>query len=295
MSRVIPLKEEMDTKKKGAYENASAHFASQFVIYKDYEVCLGEEDINGDQEKYIRASTDEFVIFDPSHYSGHLYLEIAKIELDTETKIYKDNVQGKETEKQLEVPKINSKKSKNSLIKFCKKFGLLGVRDRKYTHIQVRENDFLEGPKSIYLHDVKEDFIDSDLVEVIYRMKIAVGHIERLTDGTITEKERNELDSIVNSELTFVYRRIQRKGEEYHPQLLFASLIDFAWWQLQEAMLGNINYRRCKNDKCGNIFAVIHGNQNFCPPAPRTKTSACLNAYKQRKRRQKQKNSLEFL
>jgi hypothetical protein len=289
MKTVIPYQENRDLKKKADYEKEMPYFASKFVIYEDYEFVIGEEDIYGNRELYIQVINENKKYFDPSTYTGHLYLEIAKLPLDKEIVNIKDFKKGKETTNQVESYSISSPKNKAALIKFCKNYGLLGVTDRKYSHIQISENDFIKGSENLHVLDVKKDILNKELIDEIYRMKIVSNYLQKRYDGTITSKEREDLMNIANSEQSYIHRRLQLQGEDYYPSLLFSSLIDFAWWQLYESLTRGVRYDTCKNDKCGKVFAVTHGNQEYCPPYPTQEISPCQNAAKKRRQYRKKK------
>jgi hypothetical protein len=289
MAHIITLEINEDLKKMPVHGRNLSYFANRFVIYDDYEIVTEGEDVWGNPEVYIRATNTEFKEYKHEDYAGHLYSEIAKIHLDHKIKVIPDIVNGKETENKIETFGIESEKAKQSLIRFCKRFGLLGIYERKYFNTLISEKDFTEGQKITYKNDFQEEQINNDIINQIYRMKIVTRHIEKWAIKKITEEDKAELFNIVNAETPLFYERLIPDGDKSYPTLIFASLLDFAWWQLRQALLGDVTYKRCNNERCGNVFAVTHGKQKFCPPYPKSKISACQNSYKRRKQYQKLK------
>jgi hypothetical protein len=64
-------------------------------------------------------------------------------------------------------------------------------------------------------------------------------------------------------------------------QLMYAALIEVAYWQLQDAVIAR-RIKRCKFEACGSHFIQKHGRQEFCPPYrdDKTKISKCANRSK---------------
>ncbi|MEH7276935.1 hypothetical protein, partial [Neobacillus vireti] len=137
--------------------------------------------------------------------------------------------------------------------------------------------------------NIKMDIINQELVDGIFRIKMAVNYLNKMADGISTDNEKIDLMNIINDELPFKQDRLQLREGKFYPSILFSSLIDLAWWQLREALFKGIEFKQCKNDRCGNIFAVTHGNQAYCPPYPGQKRSNCENAYNRRLKYQRNK------
>lgn len=256
-------------------------YSNEFIIYEDYEIILGDDDIWGNPEVSVQATSPKHSIFNPNTYPPHIYLEIAKIKIDEEIKSL-TNEKGEKEDALLH--RLSSPKAKASLLKFSKKFGLLGISERNYSFKRINEAAFKKGINSIVVTDIKKDLINQDMVTGIYRIKVAVDYLKKLVQGKITEDEYHDLVNIVNDELPFKHDRLQVKDGKSYPSILFSSLIDLAWWQLRDALLNGTEYKYCKNDRCGNIFAVDHGNREYCPPYPKQIRSNCENAYNRRKK-----------
>ncbi|MEH7374459.1 hypothetical protein [Neobacillus drentensis] len=279
MNNVIPSIEDENYKTKPDFKNQMPFYSNEFFVYENYEIILGDDDIWGNSEVIIKATTENYSIFNPNTYPQHLYIEIAKIIIDEEI--------GRLTNEKGEIEeillhRIRSSESKKSLLKFSKRFGLLGVSERTYFFKRLNEDAFTKGHRNIVVTNFKKDLINQDMVTGIFRMKIAVNYLKKLAEENITEQEQLDLVNIVNDELPFKQDRLQVKDGKCYPATLFSSLIDLAWWQLREALLNGTEYKHCKNDRCGNIFAVTHGNQDYCPPNPNKDRSRCENAYNRR-------------
>jgi hypothetical protein len=281
MSSLIPSKENEELQLIPDRKNEMPFFVNEFAVYDNYEIIIGDEDAWGNPEISIQGTSDHYKLFNPNTYPEHLYLEIAKIKID-ESIVKLPNEKNRMEE--VTVHRIGSKEAKNSLLKFCRKFGLLGISDRKYVFKRINEDAFTTGGggKKSVLTTFKKDVINQEFINCIYRMKQAVNYLNMMVDEKITENEIDDLINIVNDELPFKQDRLQRKGKEFYPSVLFSALIDLAWWQLREALMRGVEYRKCKNDRCGNIFAVTHGNREYCPPYPNQKRSNCENAYNRR-------------
>jgi hypothetical protein len=290
MNRLIPSKENEDYKMEPDRKNEMPYYANEFVVYGDYAIILGDEDAWGNMEVSVQATTDQHKIFNPNTYPEHLYLEIAKIKLDIAVGKFHNE---KNEIEEFPLHRISSSEAKNSLLKFCKRFGLLGISDRGYSFKRVNEEAFTKGYKKIVLTDVKEDLINQDLIDGVFRMEMAVSYLNRIVDGTITEKEEVDLGNIITDELPFKQDRVKIKNGKSYPSILFSSLIDLAWWQLFEALRGGTEYKHCKNDRCGNIFAVTHGNRHYCPHYPGQKRSNCETAYNKRLKNMRIKQAIQ--
>jgi hypothetical protein len=286
MDIVIPYKEDENLVNEPDYKNQMPLYTNEFIVYENFEIFLGDEDIWGNQEVGIHATTDKHRIFNPNAYHGHLYFEVAKIHIDEETRMIPNE---KNKLEEIRLHRLQSKKSKESLLKFSKRFGLLGVSERKYFYKKINEKAFTKGYEYTASTDIKMDIINQELVDEIFRMKLAVKYLKKLADGIITEDEKIDLMNIVNDELPFKQDRLQLIEGKFYPSILFSSLIDLAWWQFREALFKGIEFKHCKNDRCGNIFAVTHGNQAYCPPYPGQKRSNCENAYNRRLKYQRNK------
>jgi hypothetical protein len=286
VNKVIPSTEDENYKTKPDLKNKMPLYSNEFIVYGNYEIILGDDDIWGNPEVIVQATTDEYRIFDPNDYPPHLYQEIAKIKIDEEIQRL-TNEKGEMEE--FTYHRIRSSKAKQSLLKFSKRFGLLGVSERNYFFKRINEEAFAKGNKSSVVMDFKKDLINQDLVTGIFRIKIALDYLYKLAQGKITIDEYNNLVNIVNDELPYKQDRLQIKHGKCYPSILFSSLIDLAWWQLRDALLNGTEYRVCKNDRCRNIFAVDHGNREYCPPDLYQLRSNCENAYNRRKKYNKQK------
>jgi predicted transposase YdaD len=71
-------------------------------------------------------------------------------------------------------------------------------------------------------------------------------------------------------------------------------LIDVAWWQLRQTIIGNIQLKECEASDCSNLFVIKHVSQRFCPPAKGNKKSTCQNRAGQRKKRKKIDDTLRL-
>lgn len=67
----------------------------------------------------------------------------------------------------------------------------------------------------------------------------------------------------------------------------FSDLFEVAYFQLSKFINDSGDFRICRN--CGEHFPLMHESSLFCPPLPLNTASNCMNAYKQRKNRDKKK------
>jgi|SRR5690606_39165527 len=291
--------ENSDLKWEADYYNVVPYYASNFLIYKDYEVVEVNNNFGG-KELYIQAISNEYKVFNPTNFAGHLYLEIAKIQLDKESvTFYEEDKQGNKYEQNIDVFGFKTDKAIKSLIKFCRRFGLLGISNRRYIHGKISENEFLKGQQNLHTIDNKRDRLDDQLVTQIRRLKFVSDYLIRLYEGTISDADYYNLINITNNEQSYIHDRIQiremvgegRENErQCFPSLLFSSLVDVAWKQIYDALTEIPNYKKCKNERCGNYFAITHGNRDYCPPDPWSTTSRCQNAAKRRRKYHRKKN-----
>ncbi|MEH7276506.1 hypothetical protein, partial [Neobacillus vireti] len=142
MDNVIPFKEDENLVIEPDYKNQMPLYENEFVVYENYEIILEDEDIWGNQEVVIHATTDQQRIFNPNAYPGHLYFEVAKIYIDEETRMFRNE---KNKLEEIRFYRLQSKKAKDSLLIFSKRFGLLGVSNRKYFYKRINEKAFTKG------------------------------------------------------------------------------------------------------------------------------------------------------
>lgn len=67
----------------------------------------------------------------------------------------------------------------------------------------------------------------------------------------------------------------------------FSNLFEVAYFQLSNFINDSGEFRVCRN--CEQPFPLMHESSLFCPPLPLNTVSNCMNAYKQRKNRDKKK------
>jgi hypothetical protein len=299
MANIIPRIENTELKWVADYENEVSYYASNFLIYTNYDIVEEENDFGG-KDLYIQATSEGHKIFNPSDFKGHLYFEIAKIQLDKESvTFYEEDKQGNQYKQNIDVYGFKTEKAKRSLIKFCSRFGLLGTTNRRYIHEKISENEFLKGQQNLHIIDNRRDRLDDKLVTQIRRMKLAVKYLVKLNNGTLADNDYIDLVNITNNEQSFTHDRIQirdikgsdrKNRRECFPSLLFSSLVDVAWGQVYDVLTDKQNYKKCKNERCGNYFAITHGNRDFCPPDPCAKISRCQNAANRRRKYHRKKN-----
>ncbi|MFP5111377.1 hypothetical protein ACSU64_03170 [Bacillaceae bacterium C204] len=280
MSTLIPSKEDENLKISPYRKNEVPYYANEFVVYEEYEFVNGEEDAWGNIEVNVTAkNTDKYKVYTLHTYPEHIYLQISEIVIDEET-VRLNNEQNRFEE--IKVHRIRSLEAQKSFLKFTKRFGLLGISEREYFFKRINEEAFTSGHRNLVLTDIKKELVNQKLINQIYRMKIAVNYLKNWMDDKITEEQKEDLMNIVNDELPTKQDRLQLKNGEFYPSVLFSSLMDLAWWQLHEALLKKTTYRRCKNERCGNIFAVDHGNRDYCPPYPNKDRSNCEHNHNRR-------------
>ncbi|WP_270182948.1 hypothetical protein [Alkalihalobacillus sp. CinArs1] len=258
------------------YDFSNPYNRSRWSVYWGYDFEDGEVDIFGDKEVIIKAKNYEVkTVYDPLEINSPLYLEIAKIHLDSFTYTLEDG-------SEYTAHEIKSPKAKKSLLTFVEKYGLLGSYQRKYTYTEATENNLISNENKIFNHAYPSEPI-SDYGKDIYRLKLA----NSLLKENDNKEKMSLLYNIVNSEQRFIYNGIQHIGDSGAPSIFFSSLLDVAWWQLKQALIGEIDFRYCKH--CGWVFAASHGSQKFCPSEEKGKRSKCYNAYSQKMRRTRRK------
>lgn len=264
--------EDENLQKRKDYHFSNPYNRSKWSVYWGYDYEDGEVDIYGNKEVMLKAKNLEIkTTYDPLDKNSPLYLEIAKIYLDSQTYTLEDG-------SEYTAPVVKSQKAKKSLLTFVEKYGLLGSYHRKYTYTEASEKNLINKENKIFTHDYDSEPIN-EYAKDIHRLQFA--------NSLLTEKDdkqkMNLLVNIVNSEQRYIYNGLQQIGDSIAPSIFFSSLLDVAWWQLYQALIGDSKFKTCNH--CGWIFAASHGSQKFCPPEEKGKRSKCYNAYSQKMRR----------
>ncbi|MEH7403353.1 DUF6076 domain-containing protein [Gottfriedia acidiceleris] len=109
---------------------------------------------------------------------------------------------------------------------------------------------------------------------------------QRLAQSGMNSHTKELVSSLIRKRSSSI-ESIQVLDDQYVTTISFPTLLDVAYHQLTNALLGIKTFNKCLN--CGSIFLAKHGLQKFCAPLPNRKRSTCENTYNQRKKRNKKK------
>jgi len=319
---VIPKKREEDEfmlDTKGPKNTlVKPYCLTRFKVFSEYEMNEGVYKVKQESIKKGPVST-----YNPLD-ADNLFMEISKLDIDNEADLqeffkrfgllgasYKNETTMKEGREFVEDYKtrgiiedlaISCARSIADLKEAIEIWEVVQTGHVPAGKIEEISNDVLQSTRKYHRYSSSEIEKDKRLKRAMNSIGIApnVFHFY----FTLDVKEYHNYDKIdpyimarrylqylINSNFSGVYPAMQDVDGQFVPAIEFATPLDTAWWQFQQAVIGGVEFRRCLNPGCNHsIFPVRDNRQKFCPPPFGKNKSNCENAYNQRNRRALKRN-----
>lgn len=267
---------------------------TKFVVFDDYDFYIKNRKVdkgefyeltkegNEDREKnimaakIIRHSINEIgFLYDPLTEAEGLFTELIKI-----PSIFDENY------------------NVESLLTFIKRFGLpIGESfwNERYEIVPnaamnfFKFNQLLDQYKDIFniIYAIKSNDLNQiKLYKEQYESTYKTHFKGDLKPDTDIEKAfymfSNKLEKQKKENYTYIYSN--NKPQKVYT---FEHLFQVAYFQLCSFLDIDGEFKKCEH--CGGVFPITHESRKFCLPIPGKTESTCLNTYKQRVKRDKNK------
>lgn len=257
---------------------------TRFALFNDYQIFSDERKIKGkyiNKEDYldntleVRSHSKIIFTYDPLIEGKGLFTELAKLHTiwDIDFDI-------------------------NKVLYFFRKFGLpmgLDLSPYRFERVAILKmcfSDFfyeLAHYKEIFNTWIALKTNDSSKIKKVsleYEQLFNTHFKETLQPLSDRDKAlyifANKFNEKSKGNHTFTY-------SNGNPKIIrtFSNLFEVAYFQLSQFIQMNGDFKTCKN--CEELFPSLHESSLFCLPLPLNDVSNCMNAYKQRKNRDKKK------
>jgi len=98
---------------------------------------------------------------------------------------------------------------------------------------------------------------------------------------------------LINSSMQGVFHKVQLVNGNITQAIFVRSPLDAAWWKLAKDVCAGAEFRPCK--KCGALFPVRHGKQEYCPAPPGKQRSTCGNTHNQATKRARKQTPSQII
>ncbi|PFR94849.1 DUF6076 domain-containing protein [Priestia megaterium] len=267
-------------------KSKSFYCLSKFAVFEDYEY-VGSSVENG---KFVALGEIKYT-YNPLE-NADIISKVANLKLEIEDMItfFKEyGFFGRIVENEVfhrvqywnSIPHTRAFKEENHIAAITSISGIKSAVQE--ASISQREKAINQENKKIINNQLK-NMVDIakkiDKPDYIYLYEDAIS-----TDMQIRTKEY--ISRLIRGNSAFL-QSLQVIDNEFVEAISFPTLLDVAHYQIANALIEGVEFRRCKY--CQEWFLAQHGRQNFCAPLPNRKRSTCENTYRQRQKRKLNKN-----
>ena len=163
-------------------------------------------------------------------------------------------------------------------IHFC-----LSLTECLQTENEIRLANYLN---SNFKYEPLQNDVDWYWSNIAYRDEVVSKRWKRYTSqDSLADFARYIRMEIINRNIVGIRREFQDVDGRDQTFFVFSALVEVAYWQLADAIMGNQNIIRCEG--CDAPFVQTNKRQRFCPTQFRQSESACAVRGRVRKHRQR--------